>query len=270
MRPVASRPMLTVSASGQTGGTRALPAEIAVALSYDGSTQAVMMATPADLEDFARGFTQTEGIAAPEDIDGIEPVELERGIDLRIWLKPGASARLAERRRTMAGPVGCGLCGLDSLDAAMRAPKRVRSTLGMGSAEVLAAAASLRGHQPLQDITRAVHAAAYWRPGAGVVLAREDVGRHNALDKLAGGLLAAGEDAGQGAVVLTSRLSIDLIQKISRIGAPVVIAVSAPTAAAVDLAAEAGITLVALARDDGFQVYTHPDRIEIEDASHVA
>jgi formate dehydrogenase accessory protein FdhD len=265
-----TRPVLSYAAGRCAAGTRALPAEVAVALSYDGATQAVMMATPADLEDFARGFTLTEGIAAPEDIAAIEPVELAQGIDLRIWLRPGASARLAERRRTMTGPVGCGLCGLDSLEAAMRPAVPVVGKLRLGSGEVLAAAAALVAHQPLHDATRAVHAAGFWRPGQGITAAREDVGRHNALDKLAGALLARGETAAEGAVVLTSRLSIDLVQKLCRMGVPLVVAASAPTAAAVDLAAEAGLTVAALAREDRFQIFAHPYRIAIEDVSHVA
>ncbi|MFN6979074.1 MAG: formate dehydrogenase accessory sulfurtransferase FdhD, partial [Gemmobacter sp.] len=214
-------------APGGPAGARGLAEEVAVAVSYNGMTQAVMMATPADLEDFARGFTLTEGIADPAAIAGIEPVSVPEGIDLRIWLRPDAAARLAERRRSMAGPVGCGLCGLESLAEAMRPVLPVTAVLTMTAAEVMAAMAALPAHQPLHDATRAAHCAALFVPRRGIVLAREDVGRHNALDKLAGGLIAAGIAAGQGALVVTSRVSVDLVQKAGRMGAPVLIAASA-------------------------------------------
>jgi FdhD protein len=250
-------------------GARVLPEEVAVALSYNGTTQAVMMATPAALEDFARGFTLTEGIARPEEIESISVVETPRGIDLQIWLAPQAGARLAARRRTMAGPVGCGLCGIESLDEALRPPPPVPpSALRLTPAQVCAAITALPQGQPLHDATRAVHAAGFWTPARGMVAVREDVGRHNALDKLAGAL--AGQALADGAVVLTSRVSIDMVQKCAAIGAPVLIAVSAPTAHAVELAKGAGITLVALARPDRFEVFSHAHRILPRETAHVA
>lgn len=253
-----------------TPGDRILPEEVAVALSFNGTTQAVMMATPADLEDFARGFTLTEGIADPAGIAGIAPVETALGIDLQIWLEPGAAARLANRRRMMAGPVGCGLCGIESLEEAMRPVQPVAEGVTLDAAGLCRGIAELQKHQPFHDAARALHAAAFWLPDAGVVLAREDVGRHNALDKLAGGMLARGLAAGQGAVLLTSRLSVDLVQKAARIGAPVLVAVSAPTGAALALAEACGITVVAMARPDRIEIYTHPHRIEMKDSADVA
>ncbi|MDR5651665.1 formate dehydrogenase accessory sulfurtransferase FdhD [Ruixingdingia sedimenti] len=258
-------------AVGRTGPPRDLAEETAVALSFDGTTQAVMMATPADLEDFARGFALTEGIAAPGEIDSIAVVEAGPGLDVQVWLRPGAAARLSARRRVMAGPVGCGLCGLDSVAEALRPPPPLPpGGLRLAAADVRAAIAALPGHQPLHDATRAVHAAGFWRPGHGMVAVREDVGRHNALDKLAGALAAAGVPGGAGAVVMTSRLSIDLVQKCARIGAPVLIAASAPTAHAVRLAEGAGLTLCALARAEGFELFTHPGRILTEGIPDVA
>jgi FdhD protein len=248
-----------------------LPAEVAVALSFNGTTQAVMMATPAALEDFALGFALTEGIATQAEIDSMTVVETIGGIDVQVWLKPQAEARLANRRRTMAGPVGCGLCGIDSLAEAMRAlPPVPASGLKLTPAQVLAAVAALPGAQPLHDATRAAHAAGFWLPEQGMVAVCEDVGRHNALDKLAGFLVRRGQNCTLGAIVLTSRVSIDLVQKCAVIGAPVMIAVSAPTTAAVALAEECGITLVALARTDRFDVFTHTDRIHRKEAAHVA
>jgi len=243
-------------------GERVLPEEVAIALSFNGSTQAVMMATPDDLADFATGFALTEGIATPADILSLEVETLTRGREVRVWLRPEAAARLAARRRTMAGPVGCGLCGIDSLDQALRdLPVVAPSPFRMTPAQVMAAVAALPDRQRLHDATRAVHCAAFWN--GRILLSREDVGRHNALDKLAGGMLRGGI-AADGAVVLTSRVSIDMVQKVAMLGAPMLIAVSAPTADAVTLAEGAGITLIALARPDRFEAFTHTDRVMTE------
>ncbi len=247
-------------------GTRELPDEVAVALSFNGTTQAVMMASPVDLVDFARGFAISEGIAALAEIESITAVDAEGGIDVQTWLVPEAEARLAARRRMMAGPVGCGLCGIDSIEQALRDVPQVTGDLRLSPAQICDAVAALPQHQALHDATRAAHAAAYWVPGRGIVAAREDVGRHNALDKLIGAVFPAPA----GAVVMTSRVSIDLVQKVAMLGAPVLIAVSAPTAEAVALADCAGITLVALAKGDRFEVFTHPHRINPERAADVA
>lgn len=245
-------------------GERTLPEERAVALSFDGATQAVMMATPADLEDFAYGFALTEGIATPEEILSVDVEPAGTGIDLQVWLHPDAQGRLAARRRTMAGPVGCGLCGIDSIDQALREPRAVPpSGFRLRPPQVMAAVAALPGAQPLHDATRAAHCAGFW-DGNRLIATREDVGRHNALDKLVGHLIR--NDHPEGAVVLTSRVSIDMVQKVAALGAPVLIAVSAPTADAVALAERAGITLVALARPDRFELFTHSDRITPETA----
>lgn len=256
--------------SSVTPGDRMLPEEVAVALSFNGTTQAVMMATPADLEDFGYGFALTEGIAGPGDILSVEVEPLPRGHDVQVWLKPEAEERLASRRRTMAGPVGCGLCGIDSIDQALReVPLVPPSAFRMTPTQVMAAVAALPGEQRLHDATRAVHGAAFWN--GRILLAREDVGRHNALDKLAGAIVRGrmGNIAHpMGAVVLTSRVSTDMVQKVAMLGAPLIIAVSAPTAEAVALAESAGITLIALARPDRFEVFTHSDRLITED-SHV-
>lgn len=252
--------------TGALPGQRTLPSEVAVALSFNGTTQAVMMATPGDLVDFAYGFALTEGIATPSEILSVEVVDLAQGLDVQVWLRSQAEARLAKRRRTMAGPVGCGLCGIDSLEEVMRKVQPVaKSSFTMTPLQVMQAIASLPGAQPLHDATRAVHAAGYWADG--LLAVREDVGRHNALDKLAGHLVQNSHRVG--AVLLTSRVSIDMVQKVAALGAPVVIAVSAPTAQAVTLADQAGITLIALARTDRFELFTHSDRITHEEA-HVA
>lgn len=259
-------PRLSFDTGAEQSGNRALPEEVAIALSFNGSTQAVMMATPTDLHDFAYGFALTEGIAKPNEVQSIEIVETSRGLDVQLWLDPSAEARLSKRRRTMAGPVGCGLCGIDSLEEATRnLPPVPKSAFRMTSHDVMAAVAALPGSQPLHDITRAVHAAGFW--SGALLTTREDVGRHNALDKLAGHLIRNLHPTG--AVLLTSRVSIDMVQKVAALGLPMIIAASAPTAHAVEMADAAGITLIALARPDRFEAYTHTDRIAKESA-HVA
>lgn len=243
---------------------RPLAAEVAVALSFNGTTQAVMMASPADLVDFAYGFAASEGLARPDQIQSVEVVQTPLGIDLQIWVQAEAEARLAARRRTMAGPVGCGLCGIDSLQQALRAANPVADRgFAMTPPQVMAAIADLPRHQPLHDDTRAIHAAGFWADG--IIAVREDIGRHNALDKLIGGLMRTSHSP-NGAVLITSRVSIDLVQKVASLGAPVLIAVSAPTDAAVQLADSAGITLIAHARPDRFDLFTHPHRISQEAA----
>lgn len=259
-------PRLSFGTGAEQSGSRALPEEVAIALSFNGSTQAVMMATPTDLSDFAYGFALTEGIANPGEIQSVDVVETSCGLDVQIWLDSSAEARLSKRRRTMAGPVGCGLCGIDSLEEATRnLPPVPKSAFRMTARDIMATIASLPGSQPMHDITRAVHAAGFWS-GARLTT-REDVGRHNALDKLAGHLIRNPHPTG--AVLLTSRVSIDMVQKVAVLGLPMIIAVSAPTAHAVEMADAAGITLIAQARADRFEAYTHTDRIAKESA-HVA
>ncbi len=254
-----------------TEGLRTLPDEVPVALSYNGTTQAVMMATPGDLYDFAVGFSLTEGIARGAEITGITVEPAGRGIDLQIWLTHAAEGRLAQRRRTMAGPVGCGLCGIESIEEALRpAVLSGDATTVFSPGQIVRAMASLPAGQTLHDATRAAHAAAFVTPDGTIVALREDVGRHNALDKLAGAMICGGISAAGGAVLLTSRVSIDLVQKCAAIGAPVLIAASAPTAQAVEMAQAAGLTLIGLARGDGFEVFSHPQRIADQDTADVA
>ena len=245
------------------GGVVALAEEVPVALVYDGVTQAVMMASPLDLDDFLIGFALTEGmIDTPAEMLRSEIVRQPRGIEARGWLAAAPGARFAARRRAMAGPVGCGLCGIDSLEQALRPlPARRAGRLALGHDAPAMALDALRAAQALQDAVRSAHAAAFWHPAQGLIALREDVGRHNALDKLAGALARQGIDAGTGAVVMTSRLSVDLVQKSAMIGAGALIAASAPTALAVAEAEAVGLRLIARG-PGGFVDYTGETRRE--------
>lgn len=244
-------------------GERTVPEETPVAFSYGGSTHAVMMATPADLEDFAVGFSLTEGIISdPAEIELIEAVVEDKGVDLQIRLVDIRNDALTSRRRHMAGPVGCGLCGIESIEQAVREMPSVRpSELTLSADDIVEAVKLLNGQQPLHMLTRAVHGAGFHVPGKGLIAVREDVGRHNALDKLAGAAARAGYRGSTGAVVVTSRVSVEMVQKTAIIGSPFIIAISAPTALAIRTAEEAGMTLVALVRGDEFEIFTGAERV---------
>ncbi len=244
-------------------GGRDLPEEVPVALVYNGTTHAVMMATPEAIADLALGFTITEGIAGAAEAGEVEVVAHDLGIEARLWLPAHREAALAARRRALVGAVGCGLCGIDSLEAASRAlPRLPDGGPRLSPSEVHAALDALRAHQPLHDATRAVHAAGLWGGGSAaqagrILLAREDVGRHNALDKLIGAAARAGVVAAT--VAITSRLSVEIVQKTVMAGAQILLSVSAPTAHAVRLADAANLTLASTA--GGLTIYSGAERI---------
>ncbi len=249
---------------GPARGARSVAAEAPIAFVYDGGTEAVMMATPADLEDFAYGFSLNDGIiASANDIAGLEIAGEGRGIELRMTLRNANRERVIARRRHRAGPAGCGLCGVDSIAEAMRSLPRVGRGVTLPAGELIDAIRGLRGHQVLNAATQAVHAAAFYVPGEGIVAAREDVGRHNALDKLAGALVRGGRKPSDGALLMTSRLSVELVQKAAMMGASVIASVSAPTALALEEAAKAEITVAGVVRDDGLEVFTHHERVRM-------
>jgi FdhD protein len=256
-------------------GTRQIPEETALALTYNGGTYAVMMGTPQDLRDFAVGFSLSEGVVqSADEIETLDVIALDDGIELRMWLAPDKAALISERRRHIAGPTGCGLCGIDSIAEAVRPAAIVPKGRSFSPREIMTAMAAIAPLQAINLRTRAAHAAAFWAPARGIVALREDVGRHNALDKLAGALAQAKISASEGMVLLTSRVSVELVQKTATIGAPLMVAVSAPSALAVRMADAAGITLAAIARADGFEVFTHAERIatrpDATGAIHVA
>jgi FdhD protein len=243
-------------------GVRDVIGETAVAIVVNGGAEAVMMATCADLEDFALGFALTEGLVArPDQIREIEVASAELGVEVRIWLEEEASVRHTARRRRRAGPVGCGLCGVESLEEAMRPTPHVRNKLELSAAQLIEAMTQLATRQPMNATTRAAHAAAFYTPERGVLAVREDIGRHNALDKLVGALVCANQSGAAGAVLMTSRVSIELVQKAAFLGSPILAAISAPSSLAVEIADQAGITLCGVVRENGLEVFTHTQRI---------
>jgi FdhD protein len=250
------------SSGALNAGRRTIPEEVPIALTYDGTAYAVMMATPADLEDFALGFSLSEGVVDhASEIESLDIIDVDGGIEARMWLKPAASARNRGRRRAILGPTGCGLCGVDSIAQALKPLNALEESASRVSGEALALAMTeLQKRQTLNAQTRAVHAAGLWL-GKDELLVREDVGRHNALDKIIGAAAASALSAENGAVLLTSRVSVELIQKTAKLGAPIIAAVSAPTALAVRMAEEAGITLAAVLRGEEFEIFTRPERI---------
>jgi formate dehydrogenase accessory protein FdhD len=221
-----------------------------------------MMATPADLEDFALGFSLTEELVGrPEDFRGVDVIRYSRGIELQVAVAPERDAIIADRNRRLTGRTGCGICGADSVDAVLRPIHRVPAGRPIHTGAIQAALAGLTGQQVLNTESGAVHAAAWATADGRVELVREDVGRHNALDKLIGAVVKQRIDPATGFVVVTSRASFEMVQKTTVLGAPLLAAISGPTGLAVRVASEAGLTLVGFARGDRLTVYTHPERI---------
>jgi len=269
--PAISIPRTAWRGDTVTEGIRSIPRETPVALTYNRSTHAVMLATPAHLEDFAIGFSLSEGIIHhATDILALDILSVPDGIECRMDLQAHRLDALTRRQRRLTGPSGCGLCGMDSLAAAIRPAPRVPAGQVFTPAMVQAAMQAMPAAQTLNQATRAVHAAAFWTSTNGLIALREDVGRHNALDKLSGALARSGVAASDGLLLLSSRVSVEMVQKAATLGAPVIVAVSAPTSLAVDVAAAAGITLIGVARPDGFEVFTDPDRINLRTNAHVA
>lgn len=243
--------------------------EVPVALEYNGISHAVMLATPLDLEEFALGFSLSEGIlSTPHELFSVEEEVSEQGITLHLRIAGEAFARLKDRRRSMTGRTGCGLCGTESLAQVARHLPEL-ATPGQGRLFSRAAIARAMGqfveHQTLQQATGAVHAAAWCSAEGKVKWLREDVGRHNALDKLIGALARHEVKAGEGFIAVTSRASFEMVQKTASAGVPLLAAVSAPTSFAVATAARANMTLVGFARRQDLVVYCHPERLDLHD-----
>jgi FdhD protein len=239
-----------------------IAAEIPIALHYNGQPHVVMMATPADLEDFALGFSLSEAIiAARDELESLDVRTLLEGIEISARIPAARAQAVATRQRNLTGRSSCGLCGTQELEDVVRHPQQVSEGPRIDGSILHRALAALGAAQPLNAITGATHAAAWADKQGDIVLVREDVGRHNALDKLIGAIAKAGIDPQQGFLVLTSRASYEMVQKAATIGITLMAAISAPTALAIHLAESTGVTLIGFARRDGHVIYANPQRI---------
>jgi FdhD protein len=239
-----------------------IAAEVPVALTYNKRSHVVMMVTPAELEDFATGFSLTEGIIEQaSDIIDSSVIERENGLELAMTVNQQSFDRLQSQRRNLVGRTGCGLCGAESLDQAIHQPAAVGSRVSVSNAALQNAVQNLNDHQPIQAVTGASHGAAWCDIDGNILKVREDVGRHNALDKLIGHLSRSGFDPGAGFVLVSSRASYEMVYKAAAVGMEILLAVSAPTTMAIDFAHRSGITLVGFARPGRHNVYTFEGRI---------
>lgn len=237
-----------------------LAEEAPVAVHYDGEPFAVMMATPRDLVDFAHGFSLTEGRAGPGDIVGVDISAVLEGVLLDIRTRDPANAA-ATAERMLPGRSGCGICGTRLLEEIARRPPRVGTGPVLSSAALQRASLALQALQPLNAVTGATHAAAWASTEGMLLLVREDVGRHNALDKMIGAMLVHALDPQQGFALVTSRASYEMVTKAALAGITVLAAISAPTALAVDLARDCGLTLAGFVRPGRHVLYSHPHRL---------
>ncbi len=260
--PTRERPFVRLADGSRSDESAAVAEEVPVAFVYSGKPHVVMMCSPGDLEDLAYGFSLTEGIvASASDVERIEVSMHSRGVQLDITIPVDASERLVKRTRALAGRSGCGLCGVEAIDDAVRATRAVTAPLSVTADAIFRAGEALDAHQPINRSTHAVHAAAWARADGTLAITREDIGRHNALDKVLGSLARAGTDASAGFLVVTSRASFELVQKAAAAGVAILAAVSRPTGLAVRIAEASNITLVGLLRGRTANIYSHPERI---------
>ena len=236
--------------------------EAPIVLVYNGIPHVVMLATPTNLEDFALGFSITEGIILDkQEILAIRTYQRADGIEVQIKIPDHRFQCLSDKGRNLTGRTGCGLCGATTLKQAIRKPGKIQSQLLINADELNEALVAIKEQQRINKLTGSVHAAAWVKPGSGIVSVREDVGRHNALDKLIGALLRTGQSPESGFIIVTSRASFEMVQKTASVGVPLLAAISAPTGLAIRLADEAGVTLVGFARADQYVVYSHSYRL---------
>ena len=236
--------------------------EVPISLIYNQIPHVVMLATPTNLEEFALGFSITEGIIkSPHELLSARVYNRSNGIEVQLKIPEHRFDRLSDKGRNLTGRTGCGLCGASTLQQAIRQPNTVKGELSVSAEDLRSALFDIGNHQKLNHITGAVHAAAWVVPGQGITDIREDVGRHNALDKLIGCLLRNNQDLSSGFIIITSRASYEMVQKTAWVGISLLAAISAPTGLAIRLANETGLTLIGFARDDQHVVYTHPRRL---------
>ena len=237
--------------------------EVPISLIYNGVPHVVMLATPTNLEEFALGFSITEGIIASQsELLSTRIYNRSNGIEVQLKIPEHRFQCLADKGRNLTGRTGCGLCGASTLKQAIRHPGQIQqNNLIVEAYEVISALTILKEQQKINKLTGAVHAAAWVIPGNGILTVREDVGRHNALDKLIGAILSTGKKPNTGFVIVTSRASYEMVQKTALVGISLLAAISAPTGLAIRLADEAGLTLIGFARQNQHVVYTHPQRL---------
>lgn len=246
----------------QQGGLDHVATELPVALTYNRLSHVVMMVTPADLEDFALGFSLTEGIIpSVAELLSIRVLPREGGMEVAMTISEEWFDRLATQRRNLTGRTGCGLCGAERIEQALRYPEPVSDTLRISHASVQRALKNLQQHQPLQSLTGATHAAAWCNSRGEILLLREDVGRHNALDKLLGALARQQFEPSAGFLLISSRASYEMVYKAATMGVQLLVAVSAPTTLAIEFAERCGLSLVGFARPGRHNVYTFEQRI---------
>lgn len=237
--------------------------EVPVVMVYNTHPHVVMLATPLNLEDFALGFSLTEGIIRhPAELQAVRVVQRSKGVEVRMSIPEQRFESMHGKGRNMTGRTGCGLCGASTLEQAIRRPPPVGAGLPLDAEKLCQAMQEMPSKQTLNQMTGAVHAAGWLDPERGLIAVREDVGRHNALDKLIGALAKAGCDFDKGWLLVTSRASYEMVQKAASVGITLLAAISAPTGLAIQLAEECGLTLIGFARNDNHTIYTHPHRLQ--------
>lgn len=264
MSSMLPEPLVEIQTIGSGGMRRdVVPEEVPVALAYNGISHAVMMASPADLEDFALGFSLSEGILArPAELYDLEVESGPQGVIIQMRISEERFWALKARRRSLAGRTGCGLCGVETLEQVKRLIPQLPAGRQVPAASIIRALESIQENQPMHSLTGGVHAAAWADLSGRLLVAREDVGRHNALDKLIGSMAREGLDPVSGFALVTSRASFEMVQKSAIAGITVLAAVSAPTAYAIRLAHECGLTLAGFVRPQRYTLYAHPERIK--------
>lgn len=259
--PTSARDVLDLEGEATRRAHVDVAEEVPVALAYNQHAHVVVMCSPTDLEDLAVGFTVTERIAAYSNIASVDVARHSRGIEITMEIPAADAESLFVRQRAMSARAGCGICGVEAINDAVRPVRQLQRSLTVDAEALYDAGAALNARQPLNQETHAIHAAAWALPNGDVKFVREDVGRHNALDKTLGALLRAGIEPSAGFLVLTSRASMELVQKAGMCGVELVAAVSRPTGLAIRLAEEGGMTLVGVLRGKRATVYAHPERI---------